>query len=554
MKTKMPQYTYQCIISIFFQQSCKDLTCYPGKHLVNDTCIFLLPFSSKLLYTLSLKIEFPTPAYFYMTVGGVLDIAENFISYTFTNTLNAEVYTEDLILMGTEDCGKYRLQEVYLYLTIFIKSNVVRKDIEERLLGFTESSSGLAKVFKSIMNLPSSKKVVNVSNSLHSMFLPSLLTKLDKKTNCFLVVKNDPRRTTLIRNVRLSPLLNCKQVTLQSNEFGVDWKNIRKDFHFPDINISANPYESTKDGKIRICIEDVLPLIKMFNKTISMETDISSLGLLTIACIGISLVSLAMTFVTYSFFPKLRSIPGSNNMCLVASLFMAQLLMTVRPVFNSIGLQIVSALSHFSWLATFFWLQVCSFHMYRVFSAKSRSTFHGNQSRKIMTQYALYAFGGSALIVGVNVISTLVVSENKLSGYDKMSTLLTYKIAFIITLIVPLIFMCVTNILFYILTAYKLFSAPDVEKESGNRLHFSVYVKLFSLTGLSWVLQIVDMFVELSFFTYIVAVLNGLQGLFIFLSYVCNKRTLKMYANVFSKKNSQNTSSNISTNTENTAI
>lgn len=171
-----------------------------------------------------------------------------------------------------------------------------------------------------------------------------------------------------------------------------------------------------------------------------------------------------------------------------------------------------------------------------------------------MTQYALYAFGGSALIVGVNVISTLVVSENKLSGYDKMSTLLTYKIAFIITLIVPLIFMCVTNILFYILTAYKLFSAPDVEKESGNRLHFSVYVKLFSLTGLSWVLQIVDMFVELSFFTYIVAVLNGLQGLFIFLSYVCNKRTLKMYANVFSKKNSQNTSSNISTNTENTAI
>lgn len=161
-----------------------------------------------------------------MTVGGVLDIAENFISYTFTNTLNAEVYTEDLILMGTEDCGKYRLQEVYLYLTIFIKSNVVRKDIEERLLGFTESSSGLAKVFKSIMNLPSSKKVVNVSNSLHSMFLPSLLTKLDKKTNCFLVVKNDPRRTTLIRNVRLSPLLNCKQVTLQSNEFGVDWKNI----------------------------------------------------------------------------------------------------------------------------------------------------------------------------------------------------------------------------------------------------------------------------------------------------------------------------------------
>lgn len=113
-----------------------------------------------------------------MSVGGVLDIAESFISYTFKNTLNAEVYIEDLIFMGTEECGKYRLQD--LYLTIFIKSNVVRKDMEERLLGFTESSSGLAKAFERLTGLPSSEEVVNVSKSLQSMFLPSLLTKLDK--------------------------------------------------------------------------------------------------------------------------------------------------------------------------------------------------------------------------------------------------------------------------------------------------------------------------------------------------------------------------------------
>lgn len=114
-----------------------------------------------------------------MSVGGVLDIAESFISYTFKNTLNAEVYIEDLIFMGIEECGKYRLQEVYLYLTIFIKSNV-RKDMEERLLGFTESSSGLAKAFERLTGLPSSEEVVNVSKSLQSMFLPSLLSKLDK--------------------------------------------------------------------------------------------------------------------------------------------------------------------------------------------------------------------------------------------------------------------------------------------------------------------------------------------------------------------------------------
>lgn len=133
-----------------------------------------------LLASILFKIAIHSSPHLLMSVGGVLDIAESFISYTFKNTLNAEVYIEDLIFMGTEECGKYRLQEVYLYLTIFIKSNVVRKDMEERLLGFTESSSGLAKAFERLTGLPSSEEVVNVSKSLQSMFLPSLLTKLDK--------------------------------------------------------------------------------------------------------------------------------------------------------------------------------------------------------------------------------------------------------------------------------------------------------------------------------------------------------------------------------------
>lgn len=43
-----------------------------------------------------------------MLVGGVLDIVESFIFYMFKNILNVEVYIEDLIFMGIEECGKYR--------------------------------------------------------------------------------------------------------------------------------------------------------------------------------------------------------------------------------------------------------------------------------------------------------------------------------------------------------------------------------------------------------------------------------------------------------------
>lgn len=239
-------------------------------------------------------------------------------------------------------------------------------------------------------------------------------------------------------------------------------------------------------------------------------------------------------------------------MCLVISLFLAQLFMISSPLFRSSGHKIVFAFTHFSWLATFFWLQVCSFHMYRVFSAKSRSTFHGNQTKKVMTQYGIYAFGLAALIVGANIISTLIVSSGKFSGYDKISTLLTYEKAFIITVIVPLVFVCMTNIFFYILTAYNIHSTPNVENKTGNRMHFSVYIKLFSITGLSWLLQIIDMFLETTMFTYVVAILNGLQGLFIFISYVCNRRVLTMYAEVCCKANRQHSSR--SSNTAKTTL
>jgi hypothetical protein len=203
-------------------------------------------------------------------------------------------------------------------------------------------------------------------------------------------------------------------------------------------------------------------------------------------------------------------------MGVVVSLFLAQFLMIIRSISKSTVLSVVSALLHFSWLSTFLWLQVCSFHMFRVFNAKGQSGLFGNKSLKRVTFYASYAFGSSTVIVTANIIISLIVTKGVNSGYDAVRTLMTYKTAFLVTLIFPLILTCTTNIIFYAITAYKIYSTPALEKTSGNRVHFSVYVKLFTLTGLSWVLQIIDTFLETSVLSYCVAVLNGLQGFFHF--------------------------------------
>lgn len=69
---------------------------------------------------------------------------------------------------------------MYLYLIIFIKSNVVRKDMEERFFGFIKLLFGLVKVFECLMGLLLFEEVVNVLKSLYFMFLLLLLIKFDK--------------------------------------------------------------------------------------------------------------------------------------------------------------------------------------------------------------------------------------------------------------------------------------------------------------------------------------------------------------------------------------
>jgi hypothetical protein len=65
----------------------------------------------------------------------------------------------------------------------------------------------------------------------------------------------------------------------------------------------------------------------------------------------------------------------------------------------------------------------------------------------------------------------------------------------------------------------------------SNQIHFTVYVKLFTITGISWIFQIIDAFIPMSAFSKIVSLLNALQGVFIFISYICNKRVLGLYRN-----------------------
>ena len=56
--------------------------------------------------------------------------------------------------------------------------------------------------------------------------------------------------------------------------------------------------------------------------------------------------------------------------------------------------------------------------------------------------------------------------------------------------------------------------------------HF-VYIKLFFLMGISWIVGFIAPFLGNNILWYVFVILNSLQGVFIFVAFVMNKRNMK---------------------------
>ncbi|XP_062600566.1 uncharacterized protein LOC134262193 [Saccostrea cucullata] len=524
-----------------FQNECMNITCFPGKTLMNGSCLSLLRNTENLRYTMAVRfkfIEITSNISLYNYMVNIRKLIKRDLSYSFTGT----ILVEDILLMSKGNCNyrANRLDDMYMYLKIFFPFSIERDKVENQLISLTNNSVLWNNYFPDVWK-------VKVIPDQTSIFLPSLLWKLDREENCWLFPEKLQYGKSVFRNVLVAPLLTCNQLVMDNDAFGVPWKNIRFEYSQKGITLTFHQFQSFDNSGIRVCVDDLAYYVDTFRFRFKNEKN-TSLMMLNIVCIGISLVCLLLTFVTYASFKSLRTIPGLNNMFLISSLFFAQLLLIVRPFlsikdFNT-STVFLSSLTHFFWLATFFWLQICSFHMFRVFTSRFGIDKRTDCHKNTILKYILYGFGTSASIVLLNIVISVIISSGETTGYDKTSTLMTHRTAFIVTLICPLTYVCLTNIIFYISAVYKILSSPHIENSTGNRIHFSVYIKLFSITGLTWVLQIVDMFLTVSFLSYIVAILNGLQGLFIFISYVCNIRVCKMWISIFRTLSSTSSNSN----------
>lgn len=284
-------------------------------------------------------------------------------------------------------------------------------------------------------------------------------------------------------------------------------------------------------------------LMQNLSFNMSVQTDVhkdstldSSASYLTVVLNTFSVVGLICHLVVYGVFPSLRNTPGKCLMCLSAMLMTSQLIFTlglgmtyVQPL-----CYVIAVMLHFTSLAYFCWMSVLAFDIWNTFHTNATGvTVTNNDSSRTFLYYLLFAFGYPAVVVGVSVVFDLMDLDIR-PHYAEHVCYFGDQLGLIFFFDVPVAVTIASNTVFLVLTIRNLMVASrSTETVRAHRARqeqhrFLLYTKLAFIMGVTWVVAFIAMATGSKEVWYIYIVLNCLQGVWIFVAFVCTRKVFQL--------------------------
>ncbi|CAC5380820.1 MTH [Mytilus coruscus] len=245
-------------------------------------------------------------------------------------------------------------------------------------------------------------------------------------------------------------------------------------------------------------------------------------------CMIVSLLSLLFMITCYIFLKGLRNLHGKNITMFSTSLFFAHAVFLVcRHVpLQKMILRVASICHHFLWLSVFAWTVVISTDIARRMVKMKRFTIHQKKTeRRRFKIYALFAFIVPFIVVVTSTIldvqySHLGYGKNGLCWISKQDGLLYF---YIIPVGVALSYSLLCFFLILVKVQLSKQGSTLATSNQKNRVTFIIYFKLFFILGLSWIVGIISSKIDSIILSYINSVVNGLQGFFLTIVFMCNR-------------------------------
>ena len=151
-----------------------------------------------------------------------------------------------------------------------------------------------------------------------------------------------------------------------------------------------------------------------------------------------------------------------------------------------------------------------------------------------MTACFIFSFG---LVIAV-ITGTGVSSEWTQVGYGGRGVCyLSSTLLVLLAFALPLALTLIVNCALFSFTVWSISRVDAIQRQAGReRRNAHVYLRLSSLTGLCWTLALLAEIPGLSVLRCVSVVVNGSQGLLLFLSYACNRRVYRLWSNVLLSK------------------
>ncbi|CAN0217173.1 unnamed protein product [Lampetra planeri] len=268
--------------------------------------------------------------------------------------------------------------------------------------------------------------------------------------------------------------------------------------------------------------------VLMARRDIEYGDKAHELLLLVITWVGIlvSLLCLAMAIFTFCFFRGLQSDRNTIHKNLCINLFLAEMLflLGIDKTQYTIVCSVFAGLLHFFFLAAFAWMCLEGVQLYLMLV----EVFESEYSRR--KYFYLFGYGLPAAVVG---ISTAI--DYTSYGTAKVCWLRTDN-HFIWSFLGPVALIILVNLIFLLITLYKMLRHSAPLKPDTNRLEnikswVLGAIALLCLLGLTWVFGLLFIDKATLVMAYLFTIFNSFQGMFIFIFHcILQKKVRKEYS------------------------
>jgi hypothetical protein len=512
--------------SITFQDT--KYGCFPGRVYKQHECRLAIPFQRNIRYSLHILSMMKIVSRSNDSNVFLSEIRDSVLDYLDKDSISNECYFQGLFFLPKSPLamsyinGLYHFQvNVILHITFLYLDVFDRDKVERMLLRYPRLLSLYENGTPDKHYLYFELKGITLANMSETMLSTDMHILPKEHLSFIQEFKDIAYFDVSFHDILVQELLICIHRKIPVEDTLLDTENYRLIVLDTQEIFYVGEYTLDLNDIVGVCAPSLPSTVRM-TSTLTEE-----LQTLTTVLNIVSTIGLIILLVIYLSIPSLQTLPGLNNMGLIASLILMQVTYTITNTFEKITLKCVigGVLLHYFWLCMCCCLFICCFCMWRSFC--NPITGRASQSRaRIFTGYMVFSYATPLIVVAGNATIVYILYGD--IGYGKKVCFVDNRISNIVTFVFPLSFICLVNTVLFFHTISKIQINKTIRKSKQDTSELIIFGKLFSLTGSVWIMQVIDgFFPQITAFSFIATVLTSSQGLCIFLSFVTSPQIIK---------------------------